>query len=84
MTVVHSPDTPARTVKLEGESDRYGPSEIWACDANGSNCDQLTSLHGFAGAPRWSPDGHHVAFEFGVEGHSEIYVVEVPGGYREK
>jgi Tol biopolymer transport system component len=70
--------------RIAFESDRYGPFEIWACDADGSNCDQLTSLHGTAGAPRWSPDGRQVAFEFGVEGHSEIYVVDVPGGLPRK
>lgn len=33
-----------------------------------------------AGAARWSPDGHFIAFEFHPKEHSEIYVVEVPGG----
>jgi dipeptidyl aminopeptidase/acylaminoacyl peptidase len=40
----------------------------------------LTSLGGHAGAPRWSPDGHSVAFEFRPKQHSEIFVVDVPGG----
>jgi Tol biopolymer transport system component len=40
----------------------------------------LTSLRGTAGAARWSPDGHYIAFESRPEEHSEIYVVEVPGG----
>ena len=66
--------------RIAFESDRSGYSEIWACDSDGSNCGQLTSLRGVAGAARWSPNGHYVAFEFHPKGHSEIYVVEVPGG----
>jgi Tol biopolymer transport system component len=44
------------------------------------NCGQLTSLHGTAGAARWSPDGRHIAFEFRPKEHSEIYLLEVGGG----
>ena len=66
--------------RITFESDRLGYSEIWACDSDGSNCGQLTSLRGTAGAARWSPDGHYIAFEFHPKEHSEIYVVEVPGG----
>jgi dipeptidyl aminopeptidase/acylaminoacyl peptidase len=54
--------------------------EIWACDSNGENCEQLTSLHGTAGTARWSPDGRHIAFEFHPTERAEIYVVDVPGG----
>ncbi len=57
-----------------------GYSEIWACDSDGSNCGQLTALRGTAGAPRWSPDGHYVAFEFRPKERSEIYLLEMGGG----
>jgi Tol biopolymer transport system component/DNA-binding winged helix-turn-helix (wHTH) protein len=66
--------------RIAFQSDRLGYFEIWACDSDGSNCGQLTSLRGTAGAARWSPDGHYIAFESRPEEHSEIYVVEVPGG----
>jgi len=66
--------------KIVFESDRLGYSDIWYCDSDGSNCAQLTSLHGMAGTARVSPDGRDVAFEFGSQEHEEIYVVEVPGG----
>jgi Tol biopolymer transport system component/DNA-binding winged helix-turn-helix (wHTH) protein len=59
------------------ESNRLGYSEIWACDTDGSNCGQLTSLHGIAGASRWSPDGQSIAFEYRPKGHSEIYLLDV-------
>jgi Tol biopolymer transport system component/DNA-binding winged helix-turn-helix (wHTH) protein len=66
--------------KIAFESNRLGFWDIWTCDVGGSNCDQVTSLHGTAGRPRWSPDGRSLAFEFHPNERSEIYVVEVPGG----
>ena len=66
--------------KVAFESDRLGFWDIWTCDVDGSNCDQITSLHGTAGRARWSPNGRYLAFEFHPNERSEIYVVEVPGG----
>jgi Tol biopolymer transport system component/DNA-binding winged helix-turn-helix (wHTH) protein len=62
------------------DSNRLGYSDIWYCHSDGSNCEQLTSLHGESGTARWSPDGHYIAFESQRKEHTEIYVVEVPGG----
>ena len=66
--------------KVVFESDRLGYSDIWYCDRDGSNCTQLTSLHGTAGTARWSPDGHHVVFEFQSRNFYDIYVVDMPAG----
>ena len=66
--------------KIVFQSDRLGYSEIWYCDSDGSNCTQLTSMHGTAGGAHWSPDGHRVAFEFQGQHYYGIYVVDVPGG----
>jgi Tol biopolymer transport system component len=44
--------------KVAFESDRMGYSDIWICDSDGSNCSQLTDLHGTSGTARWSPNGH--------------------------
>ena len=66
--------------RIAFESYRLGYSDIWACDSDGANCGQLTSLHGVAGATSWSPDGRYIAFEFRPKEHSEVYLLDVHGG----
>jgi dipeptidyl aminopeptidase/acylaminoacyl peptidase len=53
--------------------------EIRACDNDGANCSELTSLRGAATGARWSPDGRYIAFDFRPKGHSEIYLLKVDG-----
>jgi len=65
--------------RIAFESWQSGYLEIRACDSDGSNCGQLTSLRGTAGGARWSPDGRYVAFEFRPKEHSEIYLLKLDG-----
>src|SRR5580698_5159076 len=66
--------------KIAFESDRMGYSDIWMCDSNGSNCVQLTSLHGTTGTARWSPDGRYIAFESIAQDYYHVGVIELPDG----
>ena len=66
--------------RLTFETNRSGYNELWACDSDGANYGQLTSLRGTAGAPRWSPDGKTIAFEFRPKGHSEVYLLDLSSG----
>jgi Tol biopolymer transport system component/tRNA A-37 threonylcarbamoyl transferase component Bud32 len=67
--------------KIAFQSTRSGNVEVWTCDADGSNCQQLTSFGGpQCGTPRWSPDGRWLALDSRVEGWSEIYVIAADGG----
>jgi len=60
-------------------SSRSGHYEIWACDSDGSDAVQLTSLGGFARASRWSADGRSIVLEAAVEGNADIYVMSATG-----
>lgn len=74
-----SPD--GKKVAFESaQAGHLGPSEIWTCNSDGSNCAQVTSMHGTAGTARWSPDGRYIAFEFHPGERSEIYVADLDGG----
>src|SRR5580704_1362265 len=66
--------------KIVFESGRMGYSDIWMCDSDGSNCVQLTSLHGVSGTARWSPNGHYISFESIAEDYYQVGVIEVPDG----
>jgi Tol biopolymer transport system component/predicted Ser/Thr protein kinase len=67
--------------KIAFQSNQSGNFEVWTCDAEGSNCQQLTSFGGpQGGTPRWSPDGQWLALDSRPEGQSEIYVISADGG----
>jgi Tol biopolymer transport system component/DNA-binding winged helix-turn-helix (wHTH) protein len=66
--------------KVVFESDRMGYSDIWMCYSDGSNCSQLTAIHGTSGTARWSPNGRYVSFEFIAQGYYEVGIVAVPDG----
>jgi Tol biopolymer transport system component/DNA-binding winged helix-turn-helix (wHTH) protein len=67
--------------KIAFESTRSGTQEIWACEADGSQPLQLTSLGGaLTGTPRWSPDGQRIVFDSRASGRPELYVVGASGG----
>jgi len=73
----YSPD--GRKIALT--SNRSGERELWTCDADGTNCVQITSMGGeTGGSPHWSPDGQWLAFDTYVDGQGEIYVIAADGG----
>jgi len=62
-------------------SGRSGSSEIWVCDADGSNPAQVTSFGGpDVGSARWSPDGGQIAFDSIAAGQRDIFVMSAEGG----
>jgi Tol biopolymer transport system component len=67
--------------KIAFQSNRSGNYEVWTCDADGSNCLQITSFDGPQGGwPHWSPDSRLLSLDFNAEGHPEVYVVAADGG----
>jgi Tol biopolymer transport system component/DNA-binding winged helix-turn-helix (wHTH) protein len=60
-------------------SERSGQLEIWVVDGQGRHPLRLTSFggKGSVGAPRWSPDGKTITFDFGAEGANKVENVDV-------
>jgi len=72
-----SPD--ARQIVFES-SDRSGRGEIWRSKSDGNDPQQMTSLKGNAGTPRWSPDGKWIAFDgYQPAQRGEIYLMDSEG-----
>ena len=67
--------------KIAFQSTQSGNSEVWTCDADGSNCLQITSFDGpSCGAPQWSPDSRYLSLDSSAGGQAEVYVVAADGG----
>jgi len=65
--------------KLAFMSDRSGSMEIWTSNWDGSSPVKLTNLGG-CGSPRWSPDGHWIAFDAKPTGRPAVFLVSADGG----
>jgi serine/threonine protein kinase len=67
--------------RIAFQSDFSGQNALWTCEADGENCQDLTSFGGsVGGSPHWSPDGRWIAFDSREEGQSQIFVIPAGGG----
>jgi Tol biopolymer transport system component len=67
--------------KIAFYSTRNWTMHVWTCDAEGANCQQLTSPGGpICWTPRWAPDGQWLALECFADGNPEIYLIASDGG----
>lgn len=62
---------------LAFRSDRSGFSEVWIAGKSGDSQRKVTNLENFTGSPRWSPDGHRLAFDSqSVDMATKIFVMD--------
>ncbi len=54
--------------------------DIWVADEDGKNTQRLTVHKARDIAPRFSPDGHSIAFSSDREGNMDVFVIPVNGG----
>jgi Tol biopolymer transport system component len=76
----HSPAYSHDGKRIAYISSQSGAPEVWVCDGNGLNAEQLTSFGGpeLLG-PKWSPDGQSIAF-YAEQTGGKVYVVSASGG----
>ena len=66
--------------RLVFAASHYGADQLWRSNADGSDPLQLTFFErGFAGTPRWSPDGKWIAFDYHSPAPSQIFLVDSEG-----
>jgi TolB protein len=58
--------------------------QLWLMTADGGDPFQLTYGDFDATSPRWSPDGRRIAYISNEGGNTSLWVLEVPGGRRER
>ncbi|MGD0761311.1 MAG: prolyl oligopeptidase family serine peptidase [Candidatus Sulfotelmatobacter sp.] len=55
--------------------------KLWIASVDGKQqAKELATVRGAAGKPKWSPDGKHIAFVSGREGHSLVAIYDFDGG----
>jgi Tol biopolymer transport system component/DNA-binding winged helix-turn-helix (wHTH) protein len=74
-----SPDGKEMTYGVAPAGNSWWDGQIWKSKANGSDAAQLTSLRGYAGTPRWSPDGRSIAFDYRPGPRGQIFVMDADG-----
>ncbi|WP_321470552.1 protein kinase [uncultured Paludibaculum sp.] len=75
----HSPSYSPDGSQIAFISNRTSQSELWTARRDGSGERQLTHFNGFAGTPRWSPDGQSIAFDLRSD-QLNIWVIRAQGG----
>jgi Tol biopolymer transport system component len=58
--------------------------QLWLMTSQGENPFQLTYGEFDAVSPRWAPDGRQIAYVSNQNGNTELWVVSVPGGARQR
>ena len=63
---------------------RTGHKEVYVCDTDGGNLQQLTSDANISVGPALSPDGRRLAYTGYKSGYADIYVINLASGARDR
>lgn len=63
--------------KISFVSDKTGEKEIYLADVLGSNIRQVTHHHNLTVSPRFSPDGHFLAYTSFHHGNADLYITNL-------
>jgi Tol biopolymer transport system component len=90
--IMNADGTDQHAIGVVGDGVRWSPDgtrllyhkelanvDIWSCDVDGTNEQQLTMSAGDNMAPDWSPDGTKIVFVSTRDGNHEIYVMDSDG-----
>lgn len=58
--------------------------QLWLMTSQGQNPFQLTYGEFDAVGPRWAPDGRRISYISNQSGNTELWVVDIPGGARQR
>ncbi|MBX3065445.1 MAG: PD40 domain-containing protein [Anaerolineae bacterium] len=86
---VWSPDSKNIVFSMEpvrsgNTTHRSGLSEIFVINVDGSILTKLTDNSSSDVAPKWSPDGRHIAFISDRDGNDELYLMNVDGSQQRR
>jgi len=54
--------------------------DLWTAESDGGEARRLTTHPGYEYLPKFSPDGHWIAFSAEYDGNMDVYVVRAQGG----
>ncbi len=74
----------AYVVTVMDKEQNSSNSDIWIIPSQGGNPWKLTSSPKSDSTPRWSPDGHKIAFISTREGTPQIWIINPRGGEAQK
>ena len=56
---------------------RTGAKELYVCDMDGGNLQQITRDNNLCLAPRWAPDGRSIAYTAFLKRYPDVYLVDL-------